>query len=96
LCIVVGRQGPYGGGEGVVKSQTALHTDFLWFAVPLTENEVTKFVGGGADFAYATTVSRMTGGTPCHRARTIEPQNSITWRPTPTPQPLRLTEREII
>jgi hypothetical protein len=42
------------------------------------------------------TASRMAGETPCHRARTIEPQNSITLRPTPTPRPPRLTAREII
>jgi hypothetical protein len=42
------------------------------------------------------TASRMAGETPCHRARTIEPQNSITLRPTPTPRPPRLTAKEII
>jgi hypothetical protein len=31
------------------------------------------------------------GDTSCHRARTIEPQNSIALRPTPTPRPPRLT-----
>jgi hypothetical protein len=36
------------------------------------------------------------GDTSCHRARTIEPQNSITLLPMPTPRPPRLTAREII